>query len=351
MMDFFLYLALLFIMGQDIYNFMLYLFSIREHDTDSPNTPLLSVVIPIYNGATTIERCIASVRDSKYGNFEVIVVDDGSEDETSDILARTDDILVITQPHKGKYAALNAGIERAKGDIVIIDSDTMIEKDTLRHLARGLSSSHAVAGNLRVSDDGLLATCQAIEHVRASMYRRIASMRDKIDMVPGPIGAFRREVFRKLQFEKNLVEDFDLTIRMRDEGYSIGYEPHATAYTRMPTTLGAFLSQRARWAEGNLSLALRRKISPTTIIYSLLVASLDLLIPILSFASAHYAALLIFFSLESLTMVAGNHLERGRKGCASLFFPLFMWFLDATILLTYARALIRTASSGASPRR
>lgn len=345
MMDFLFFSALVLVLFLDVYHFLLYLLSKNGIREEGAYAPFLSVVIPVYNNASTIRECIDSVKDSNYRDFEIIVVNDGSQDSTPDILKEMDGVLVINQPHSGKYAALNAGIRKAKGDIVTIDADTVIEKDTLAHLGRKLFSFHAVAGNLRVRNDGLLAACQAIEHIRAAMFKRIASGKGELDIIPGPIGAFRREVFRKLQFEKTLVEDFDLTIRMRDEGYSIGYEPHAIAYTSMPTTLGPFLSQRARWAEGNISLAQQRKIPPTKIICSILYASLDLLILILSFASQHYAALLIFFSLESLTMIAGNHLERGKKGIASLFFPLFMWFLDASILLTYAYAFIHTSTS------
>jgi cellulose synthase/poly-beta-1,6-N-acetylglucosamine synthase-like glycosyltransferase len=346
MIDFLFFSALILVLFLDIYHFLLYLLSKNEIGEEGSCVPFLSVVIPVYNNASTIMECIDSVKGSNYRDFEIIVVDDGSQDATPDILKGMDGVLVINQPHEGKYAALNAGVRKARGDIVTIDADTVIEKDTLMYLGRRLSSFHAVAGNLRVRNDGLLVACQAIEHIRAAMFKRIASGRGELDIIPGPIGAFRSEVFQKLKFEQNLVEDLDMTIRVKDEGFKVGYEPHAIAYTRMPSGLEAFFSQRERWAEGNLILALKRRIPAQKIVSSLVVASLDLIILFLSLSTSHYNALLLFFSVESLTMIVGNQFEDGGELWASLLFPISMWILDATIIFTYTYAFIRIASSG-----
>lgn len=86
--------------------------------------PKISVVIPTFNRAETIERAIDSVLNQTYNNFELLVVDDGSTDETEDIISNYPDIKYLKQENSGVASARNLGIKNSTGDyIAFLDSD------------------------------------------------------------------------------------------------------------------------------------------------------------------------------------------------------------------------------------
>ena len=93
--------------------------------TNQSDKPLISVIIPTYNRAWVVGEAIDSVLAQDYGHFELIVVDDGSTDETARVLdAYGDRVFVIRQPNRGVSAARNRGIEAAGGELVaFLDSD------------------------------------------------------------------------------------------------------------------------------------------------------------------------------------------------------------------------------------
>lgn len=97
-------------------------------------TPKISVIIPIYNAETYVSRCIESVLDQTYCNWQMILVDDGSKDKSLEICQKyadaDDRISVIHQENAGPGIARNTGIAKASGNyVVFIDSDDYIEKD------------------------------------------------------------------------------------------------------------------------------------------------------------------------------------------------------------------------------
>lgn len=97
-------------------------------------TPKISVIIPIYNAETYVSRCIESVLDQTYCNWQMILVDDGSKDKSLEICQKYADvdnrISVIHQENAGPGIARNTGIAKASGNyVVFIDSDDYIEKD------------------------------------------------------------------------------------------------------------------------------------------------------------------------------------------------------------------------------
>lgn len=102
--------------------------------------PVFSVIVPVYNVEQYIDRCIQSILDQSYRNFELILVDDGSSDNSGTICDKyvVDDkrVKIIHQENKGLSAARNVGMELAKGEyLYFVDSDDWIEKETLQVLA------------------------------------------------------------------------------------------------------------------------------------------------------------------------------------------------------------------------
>ena len=109
-----------------------------------PSRPAVSVIVPVYNSASTLERCLESLLAQSFTDFEIILVDDGSTDGSADICAgysRHDSrIKVISQPNRGVSAARNLGLDNASGEYVAFcDSDDMVRPSWL-------SSMMAAAG-------------------------------------------------------------------------------------------------------------------------------------------------------------------------------------------------------------
>ena len=110
---------------------------------------MISVIIPAYNAAGTIRRCIQSVLEQTYTEWEMIIVDDGSKDDTLGICQSYDDsrIRVLHKENGGVSYARNMGLNFAQGDyIAFIDSDDFIETDYLQHLSHGLGADIVITG-------------------------------------------------------------------------------------------------------------------------------------------------------------------------------------------------------------
>src|SRR5205085_2872564 len=110
------------------------------------SAPRVSVVVCTYNGGRTLAQCLASLKVLDYPDYEVIVVDDGSTDDTRQILARFPGVRAIHQPNRGLSVARNVGLHLATGAIVAYtDSDCFADADWLTHLVHQLQRSGADA--------------------------------------------------------------------------------------------------------------------------------------------------------------------------------------------------------------
>lgn len=340
-----IYVLFLIIIAYDLYYFGIFLYQSFKK-TAIQFSPSISVIVPVYNNESTIKKCIQSILNSDYDIKEVIVVNDGSTDKTKEILDSLTGITVYHIQHSGKAAALNYGIERASTDIVTVDADTVVQKDTIKTLVRNLKMYDAVAGNLQISNRrGFLGRTQAVEHVRAAMFKKVAQYFDDIDIIPGPIGAFRKEIFTQVQYGTSIVEDMELTQKLRAYNFTIGYEQEARAYTEMPATWTSFLRQRFRWAKGNLELLLKGEIPFKKIIPGYFMAFADLLLFALCLWYQQLFLLFLFFLFESFTMFVGNHRENTKYYVESVLFPVFMLFLDGVFLISHISGLISLLKS------
>jgi cellulose synthase/poly-beta-1,6-N-acetylglucosamine synthase-like glycosyltransferase len=224
--------------------------------------PVISIIVPAYNEAANIKRTLDSIVESDYPAKEIIVVDDGSKDLTYSVASQYMQtckdcrIRVTRKKNGGKASAMNYGLRFAAGEIVVIvDADSLIEKNALRDVAKEFQRPNvvAVAGTVKVLNPfSILANCTALECVVVPNLQRPAfSLLGIVMIVPGAIGAFskKRLIQRGLYDKDTITEDFDLTIKIAKGGGKIVAIP-AISYTECPTTLKGFYKQRIRWYRG-----------------------------------------------------------------------------------------------------
>lgn len=232
--------------------------------------PSVTIVIPAYNEEVVILRSVRNALSVDYPDLKVMVVDDGSTDNTLRLVREAygdhENVIVLTQPNQGKWRALNHAYEVLDTEIAVcVDADTNIDPAAIRHLVQPFSdpSVGAVAGTVLVGNKkGLLTRLQAFEYfVSQNIGRRALERINGIIVIPGALGAWRAEAVRDVGLYSNetLTEDADLTIWMLRGGYKMAYAEHALAYTEVPAGAGAFLKQRLRWSLGNLQVLWKHK--------------------------------------------------------------------------------------------
>lgn len=274
--------------------------------------PHLSLIAPAYNEGMTIRENVQSMLALNYTNYEVIVVNDGSKDNTMEILIEAYDLIeredpivvqipsneiravyvprnpafkklvVVDKVNGGKADALNAGINVSKHPyIVCIDVDCVLSMDALLRLAKPFleqSSTRIIAtgGVVRIANscivkggkllevnapDKMLPRIQVLEYLRAFLLGRMAwSKLDGLLLISGAFGMFDKEIAIKSggYNHKTVGEDMELVVRMRrymiehDMKYSVSFIPDPLCWTEAPDNFKIFRKQRSRWTRGTM---------------------------------------------------------------------------------------------------
>jgi peptidoglycan-N-acetylglucosamine deacetylase len=221
----------------------------------------VSIIVPAYNEEVTALKTIKSLLNTDYPLFEIIFIDDGSTDNTYNIVnaayGNNPLVTILTKPNGGKASALNFGISHAKYDFTVcIDADTQLKNDAVYHLMTYFTDDEigAVAGTVKVgNENNIITKWQAIEYITAqNMDRRAFDLINSITVIPGAIGAFRKSAIEQAGgfTSDTLAEDCDLTMRILKSGYIVRNAAEAIAYTEAPETLNGLLKQRFRWSFG-----------------------------------------------------------------------------------------------------
>ncbi|HEV2594904.1 MAG TPA: glycosyltransferase, partial [Sphingomicrobium sp.] len=318
----------------------------RKHPAIDPET-FVSVLIPAYNEERVIERSVRQVLSSENVRLEVIVIDDGSKDRTSETVesAFGDDprVHLIRLENGGKARALNHGLAAARSNIVVaLDADTQFEPTTIARLARWFAQNDrlaAVAGNAKVGNRvNVVTKWQALEYVTAqNLERRALARLGAMSVVPGAVGAWRKSAILEVGGypPETLAEDQDLTIAVQRAGWEVAYDQSAVAWTEAPQTFRQLARQRFRWAFGTIQCVWKHKRIiadgwprglafvglPQTIIFQLLFA---LISPIIDLA----LVVNIFWTITSIH----EHGYSAMKG--DLHHVALFWILFAAIDLT-----------------
>jgi len=249
---------------------------------ESPN-PLVSIIVPAYNEEKVIANCVESILASDYKNIEVMLVDDGSKDNTYTVMKQYQHpprVTALTKPNGGKASALNLGYSHSKGEILMfVDADGIFTPSTIQEMLALFTSEKvgAVCGNdAPVNLDRPLTQLMCLQtHVGTGFVRRALAQLNCLPIVSGNIGAFRRSVLEKADpaggvplrqgiaeaweekstgpFRRGFIgEDLELTWRVHRAGYQVKFAPHAVVLAEVPSTIKSLWKQRVRWARGLL---------------------------------------------------------------------------------------------------
>ncbi len=233
-------------------------------------TPSVSVLIPAFNEEAVIADSLASVLASEYPDFEVIVINDGSTDNTDSVVApfaESGKITYLQQANCGKAIALNAGIAAARGDIIVFsDADSLFEPNTI---SNGVAyfvdpTIGALGGNdTPLLPHGLIQKMLVVtSHIGTGFVRRALSMLGVLPIIPGNLGIVRRDILQRVGgFRDLLGEDLELTWRLQRERVRIVYGASTRVVAECPHTISGLWRQRVRWMRGYLkTMVIHRRI-------------------------------------------------------------------------------------------
>ena len=329
--------------------------------------PPVSVLIAAYNEEKVIAKTIRSLLNADYSNFEIVVVNDGSTDNTNSVVrrmySRDPRVRLLRQANGGKAAALNRAIAEARHEILIcLDADTILASGAISSLVRHFNDPNvgAVSGNAKVGNRrGWLTRFQSLEYVCGfNLDRRALDLVNAITVVPGAVGAWRKQLILQVGGFRHdtLAEDTDLTLAIRRLGYEIRYEERALAYTEAPETSSALAKQRFRWAFGTLQAAWKHRDAllrprygtlgfvalPSIWIFQVLLAALSPaaeIAMILAFAAGNWRIValyyVIFLSLDFLASVLAYGLEGKLSSDLLYFVPQRLYY---RVLMNYILA-------------
>lgn len=273
------------------------------------SAPPIALLAPAYNEAATIENSVRSLLALEYPSYEVIVINDGSKDQTLDVLTRAfalapaeldrntalyhqpvratyrssefPQLFVIDKVNGGKADALNAGLNLARAPLVCsMDADSILEPDALLRVAQPFVEDPqrviAAGGTVRVANGcnvvegrvtriglpkNIWALFQTVEYLRAFLLARLAwSRMGALTIVSGAFGLFRRAAVIEVGgYATNTVgEDMEMIVRLHrrfrelNRPYKIAFVPEPVCWTEVPESLTVLARQRTRWQRGAL---------------------------------------------------------------------------------------------------
>ncbi len=255
----------------------LYYFFRRERNARGRGDPLplehypfASILIPCHNEADNLEDTLGAALNQAYPDYEVIAINDGSNDDTGvrlDALAQQHARLRVIHLDRnlGKANALRMGALAARSEYLIcIDGDAMLERHATHWMIWHLTSGPrvgAVTGNPRIRNRStLLGRLQVAEFSSIiGMIKRAQRVYGRIFTVSGVIAGFRRTALHRIGYwaDDMVTEDIDISWRLQLDHWDIRYEPNALCFILMPETLRGLWRQRLRWAQGGVEVLLR----------------------------------------------------------------------------------------------
>ena len=220
--------------------------------------PRMSVIVCVYNGESTIRDCCEGLIELDYPDFEVIIIDDGSTDDTAAIAAEYG-FRIISTPNQGLSRARNIGLEAADGEIVAYtDGDARPDPHWLGYLALSFSSSdHVGIGgwNIAPPGDGWIAACVA--NAPGGPVHVLLSDREA-EHIPGCSMAFRAAALREIggfdERYRTAGDDVDVCWRLQERGWTLGFSPAAMVWHHNRNSIKAYWRQQEGYGKAEAML-------------------------------------------------------------------------------------------------
>jgi len=244
---------------------------LERMDKEMPKyQPRVSVIIPAWNEGVGVIKTLDSVVTNGYDNLEVIVVNDGSTDN-SDALIKNyihnyrlkapegeQRLTYIYKENGGKGKALNAGVSKAKGDIIMtIDADSVLMKGSVAKLTKYYMDKEimAVVGNVEVVNKStLVGLAQHLEYFFGFYNKRAHALLGAEYIFGGACASFRKEVFEQIGLfdTENKTEDIEMSMRTKFYGMKSTYAEDVICFTEGASDVKSLIAQRVRWKKGRL---------------------------------------------------------------------------------------------------
>ncbi len=216
----------------------------------------VTILIPAHNEAATIQQVVRACRHQTYLAEKVVVIDDGSTDETAG-LARDAGAQVVTAPGGSKARALNLGLDEVTTDLVVaVDADTFLAPDAINAMVATIEEGYdaTCAAVVPQQSAGLFIRARKFEYVLCRRWlKRAENALGRVTVLSGAAYCFRTSALRAIRgfpLDVPLAEDMDLTWTLTGAGFRCGYSPRAVAHTIEPETLAAYVGQVRRWGAG-----------------------------------------------------------------------------------------------------
>ncbi|MEP9852952.1 poly-beta-1,6 N-acetyl-D-glucosamine synthase IcaA [Staphylococcus aureus] len=263
-----LFMSIYWIIGT-LYYMIFFELRLKQKPNKNINDEGISFLIPCYNEEETIKETIENILKLEFPNKQVIVINDGSSDRSTEVIEELKKTLTFTfvnlTQNKGKANALNQAIKYAKYDYLMgVDADTLIDNDAPYYMIEHFKNNPklaAVTGNPRIRNKGsILGKIQTVEY--ASMVgsiKRAQTIAGKINTISGVFTLFKKSAVEKVGgWDIDMItEDIAISWKFHLNDLYIKYEPRALCWMLVPETVGGLWKQRVRWVQGGQEVLIR----------------------------------------------------------------------------------------------
>ncbi|HSI66007.1 MAG TPA: poly-beta-1,6-N-acetyl-D-glucosamine synthase [Planococcus sp. (in: firmicutes)] len=238
---------------------------------DEIDWPLVSILVPCYNEEETIEETVRNLTGLSYPKKEIIVINDGSTDRTSELIKRlseehTNVRAIQLHENRGKANALQVGLFASRSEYLIcVDSDALLSDTApyylIHHFFKDGERLGAVTGNPAIRNrNNLLSRMQLVEYASIiGAIKRTQRLLGKVMTVSGVVVAFRKKALVDVGlWDRDMItEDIAVSWKLQKNFWDVRYEPRAICWMLVPETLSGIWKQRVRWAQGGQEVILR----------------------------------------------------------------------------------------------
>ncbi len=240
-------------------------------DIENFDWPMVSILVPCYNEEETIEETVRNLTGLSYPKKEIILINDGSTDGTSEMMKKLaeqyEDVRAIQLlENRGKANALQVGLFASRAEYLIcVDSDALLSDTApyylIKHFFTKGERLGAVTGNPTIRNrNNLLSRMQLVEYASIiGAIKRTQRLLGKVMTVSGVVVAYRKKALVDVGlWDRDMItEDIAVSWKLQKQFWDVRYEPRALCWMLVPETVSGLWKQRVRWAQGGQEVILR----------------------------------------------------------------------------------------------